>query len=41
MTLPAIVKGCRELYLLGDPFMPRMIIASPLAKAKDMGVSLF
>jgi len=26
MSLAAIVKGCKKLYLMGDPYLPRMAI---------------
>lgn len=38
--LHALVKGCKELFLIGDPFMPRMQVSSPYCQAKNMAVSL-
>lgn len=38
--LSAIVKGCQELYLIGDPYMPRMAVGSSYSRKNGMGVSL-
>jgi hypothetical protein len=39
-SLSALVKGCKELYLMGDPFMPRMQVGSPYCIKNEMGRSL-
>lgn len=38
--LHSLVKGCKELFLIGDPFMPRMQVSSPYCQVKNMAVSL-
>ena len=39
-SLSALVKGCKQLYLIGDPFMPRMQVYSPYCIKNGMGISL-
>lgn len=39
-SLSALVKGCKDLYLIGDPFMPRMQVSSPFCIKNGMGISL-
>ena len=41
MGIAAMVKGCEELYLLGDPFLPKTSPISDYARVNNFSVSLF
>lgn len=41
MLLPAVIKGCKKLYLMGDPHLPHSPVSSPYCEQRGMAASLF